>query len=118
MHEYSITNSIIDILEAIIQEKNIKKVLKIKFEVSPFASIEQESIKFYYNFLTKDNPILFKAKLSFYKKKLKITCSNCGFKFTANDIYLKCPKCNSFNSYDFINLSIDDIKIISLDADF
>ena len=65
MHEYSITNSIIDIVKKIIDEKKVVKVSKIDFEINPAASIEPDSIKFYYEFLTRDDNNLKNARLVF-----------------------------------------------------
>jgi hydrogenase nickel incorporation protein HypA/HybF len=113
MHEFSVTTSIIEILEKIIKEKNIKKVLKVNFLLNPYGGIEPESIKFYYDFLTKDNDVLKDAKLIFKKNKIIINCNDCNSFFESSKIITKCKKCGSAN----LSVSLpDDIKIKSIDV--
>ena len=118
MHEYSITCSILEILEKIIKEKNLKKIKKVKFELSKLASIEPQSIKFYFDFFTKDKEQLKGAILKFKKNKLKLTCSECGKIFESNAEFdisnVKCPDCGSKNAQV---REEDDIRIISVEID-
>lgn len=118
MHEYSITCSILEILEKIIKEKNLKKIKKVKFELSKLASIEPGSIKFYFDFLTAENQRLKGAILKFKKNKLKLACSECGKIFESNAEFdisnVKCPACGS----ESVQVrEEDDIRIISVETD-
>jgi hydrogenase nickel insertion protein HypA len=118
MHEYSITCSIMEILNKVISENKLKKIRKVNFTLSRIASIEPESIKFYFDFLTKENQILKGAILKFKKNKLNLVCGECGkiFELKAEfDIYnARCPSCGS----GIVQLrEEDDIKIISVEAD-
>lgn len=118
MHEYSITCSILEILEKIIKEKNLKKIKKVKFELSKLASIEPQSIKFYFDFLTAENLRLKGAILKFKKNKLKLICSKCGQLFESNAEFdissVKCPACGIKNAQV---REEDDIRIISVETD-
>ena len=118
MHEYSITCSILEILEKTIKEKNLKKLKKVKFELSKLASIEPQSIKFYFDFLTAENQRLKGAILKFKKNKLKLACNECGKIFESNAEFdisnVKCPACGSENAQV---QEEDDIRIISIQAD-
>ena len=118
MHEYSITCSILEILEKIIKEKNLKKIKKVKFELSKLASIEPQSIKFYFDFFTRDNEQLKGAILKFKKNKLKLACSKCEKIFESNAEFdisnVKCPACGSENAQI---REEDDIRIISVETD-
>jgi len=111
MHEYSITCSIIDIVKKIVEEKKILKVSKIDFELNPAASLEPDSIKFYYEFLTRDDSVLKNARLVFKKPKKKIKCTGCNFIYTSKGFPAVCPKCMKINP---INNFDDDIKITAL----
>jgi hydrogenase nickel insertion protein HypA len=118
MHEYSITCSILEILDKIVNEKKLKKINKVNFELSRIASIEPESIKFYFDFLTAENQTLKGAILKFKKNKLKLVCSKCGKIFESNaefDFFnAKCPDCGNGNAHI---REEDDIRIISIQAD-
>jgi len=118
MHEYSITCSILEILDKVINEKKLKKIRKVNFELSRIASIEPESIKFYFDFLTAENQRLKGAILKFKKNKLKLACSKCAKIFQSNAEFnisdVKCPDCGSEN----VQLrEEDDIRIVSVEAD-
>lgn len=113
MHEYSITCSIIEILNDLIKKHNIKKLKKVSFELSPFAYIEPKSIEFYYDYLTKDNDIINGADLDFRRKKIEIKCMKCGKTFLSEKVTSKCKYCSG----DKVKiLESDDIKIISIET--
>jgi len=118
MHEYSITCSILEILDKVINEKKLKKIRKVNFELSQIASIEPESIKFYFDFLTAENQKLKGAILKFKKNKLKLACSECGKIFESNAEFnisnVKCPACGSENAQV---REEDDIRIVSVETD-
>ncbi len=111
MHEYSITCSIIEILERITKEKKVDKIIQIDFEVNEYASVEPDSVKFYYEFLTRDNPVLKDARLNFRIIRTDVLCNNCGAVFRVDIYPFVCPECGSVN-IKFQNL--DDIKITAL----
>jgi hydrogenase nickel incorporation protein HypA/HybF len=114
MHEYSIACSILNILNKILKENNLKKIKRIDFEISSIAHIEPSSIEFYYNFLTRDNSALKDAHLKFKKKKAQIKCEDCGRISEIEDFFIaECPECSSrkIKIVDF-----DEIKIVSVEA--
>ena len=113
MHEYSITASIIDILEDIGKKNDIKRIRKVNFELDPISSIEPESIRFYYEFLTRDNEMLKGAELVFAEISIEMTCMSCGNIFTKKEFEPVCPKCGS---NDVKISESDDIKIISVET--
>ena len=114
MHEYSITSSIIDIIEKIVSEKKIKKVKRIDFELSPLAGIEPDSIKFYFGFLTENNNVLKGADLIFNKKTIKVICRSCNCEFEAGDLLSACPSCGESVYCSPDSAPSDDIRIVSL----
>ena len=118
MHEYSITCSILQILDKVINEKKLKKIKKVNFELSRIASIEPESIKFYFDFLTVEDQRLKGAILKFKKNKLKLACGGCAKIFQSNAEFdisnVKCPACGGKN----VQIrEEDDIRIVSVQAD-
>lgn len=113
MHEYSITTSIIDILEDTGRKNSLERIKKVSFELNPISSIEPESIRFYYEYLTRDNDLLKNAELVFEKININMKCISCDHKFTKKEFKLVCPECGS------TNISVpeaDDIKIISVET--
>lgn len=113
MHEYSITSSMVSILEDVAKKNNLKKISKVNIDLNPIANIEPDSINFYYEFLTRDNKLLEGAELIFSIRKIKIECGDCSDIFEKDEFIPKCPKCGSSNVK---NINIDDIKIISIET--
>jgi len=113
MHEYSITGSLVDILEDVAKKNNLKKISKVNIDLNPLANIEPDSINFYYDFLTRDKDLLQDSKLIFNIKKIKIECRDCGNIFEKDEFIPKCPECDSSKVK---NLDIDDIKIMSVET--
>jgi hydrogenase nickel incorporation protein HypA/HybF len=114
MHEYSITSSIVEIIKRIVKEKNLEMVERVDIELSPLSSLEAQSIKFYYEFLTKDDSILKNSRLKFYNIDLEIECEYCGKIYKIESFPAKCPACGEFN---VCKGASDDIRIKSILAD-
>ncbi len=113
MHEYSITSSIVSILDDVGKKNKLKKIKKVNIDLNPIASIEPDSINFYYEFMTKNNSLLKDSVLVFNKQKIKIECRECGIIFKKENFVPECPECGSNRVK---NINIDDIKIISVET--
>jgi len=114
MHEFAITSSIIEILTNMANEKNIRRIKKVNLILSPLGSIEKESIRFYFEFLTNDNQLFKDCNLSFKKEKIKIICNECSKKtITTLDKLGKCKFCGSL---DVRILELEDIRIASIEV--
>ena len=113
MHEYSITSSLINILEDVAKKNKLKKISIVNIDLNPIANIEPDSINFYYEFMTKDSGLLKDSELIFNTKKIKIECRDCGNIFEKEVFIPRCPECGSSKVK---NINIDDIKIISVET--
>ena len=114
MHEYSITSSLIEIIRRIIKEKNLAVVERVDIELNPLSSLEAQSIRFYYEFLTKEDSILKNSRLKFHNVSIKIKCEKCGRTYIVKSFPASCPGCKEFNVY---RGTADDIRIKSILAD-
>jgi len=113
MHEYSITSSLISILEDVGKKNKLKKIKIVYIDLNPISNIEPDSINFYYDFMKKDNSLLKKSVLVFNKQKIKFECRDCGNIFKKDTFIPECPSCGSTKVK---NINIDDIRIISVEA--
>jgi hydrogenase nickel incorporation protein HypA/HybF len=113
VHEYSITQSIINILDEFIKKNKIKTVKQVDFLLGPFANIDPDSISFYYHFLTENMPALKKARLVFKTSPILYTCPSCKRDFSLEKRATSCIFCGA-KSTDLKEIS--DIKIISIDT--
>jgi len=113
MHEYSITSSIVSILDDVGKKNKLKKIKKVNIDLNPIASIEPDSINFYYEFMTKNNSLLKDSVLVINNEKIIIECREFGFIFNKENFVPECPECGSNRVK---NINIDDIKIISVET--
>lgn len=113
MHEYSITSSLVNILEDVAKKNKLKKISRVNIDLDPIANIEPDSIRFYYEFMTRDDKLLKDSELIFNIQKIRIECRDCGSIFEKDEFIPKCPKCGSSKVK---NINIDDIKIISVET--
>ena len=113
MHEYSITSSLVNILEDVAKENRLRKISRVNIDLNPIANIEPDSINFYYEFLTRDNNLLKNSELIFNIQRIKIECRDCSNVFEKDEFIPKCPRCGSSKVK---NMDIDDIKVISVET--
>ena len=113
MHEYSITSSMVDILEDIAKKNKLKKISKVNIDLNSIANIEPDSIKFYYEFMTRDNELLNDSELIFNIQKIKIECRDCSYIFEKDEFIPECPECGSNKMK---SIDSDDIRIRSVET--
>ncbi|MGC8976382.1 MAG: hydrogenase/urease maturation nickel metallochaperone HypA [Candidatus Ratteibacteria bacterium] len=70
MHELSIVNNLLKILEKVCKENKVKKVLKINLKINPFSCLDEENLNFIFSSITKENQIYKDAKIEI-KRALK-----------------------------------------------
>lgn len=63
MHELAVVNNILKILERILKERKIKKLLKINLKINPYSCLDQDNLNFIFSSLVKDNKIYKDAKI-------------------------------------------------------
>ncbi len=114
MHEYSITSSIVDIIKRNIAGKNTGRVVKINIELSPLSQIEPDSVRFYYQVLTKKEKKLKGADLVFSKKPVRLACGDCEQVSELESFLISCPACRSKNVSICEN---EEIKLLSIDTE-
>ncbi|WAM33150.1 hydrogenase maturation nickel metallochaperone HypA [Caldicellulosiruptor morganii] len=93
MHEYFVTQQLIKIAEDELKEIKPKRVLSIKVIVGELSGIIDESLKFYFDVLTKGT-ILEGSKLEIEQKKALLFCNACHEYFERTKDFL-CPKCKA-----------------------
>ncbi|HOL22525.1 MAG TPA: hydrogenase/urease maturation nickel metallochaperone HypA [bacterium] len=63
MHELSVVQNLLKILEKMRKESNISAFLKINLTVNPLSCIDEDNINFTFHSLTKDSPVYKNAKI-------------------------------------------------------
>jgi hydrogenase nickel incorporation protein HypA/HybF len=94
MHELSITQNILDITLKHANQANAKKVTDLFLVIGQLSSIVDESVQFYWDFVSADT-IAEGAVLHFRRIPTELICQNCNRIFQPDGNKLSCPNCGS-----------------------
>ncbi len=95
MHEMSLMQSLLKIVEQKAKEKNSTKVLSISISVGALSGVEPDLLSFAFDSFS-DGTCAKGAKFFINKKPLVIHCKHCGVvESGANEYLFQCPKCKS-----------------------
>jgi len=95
MHELSIMESVLNMVEESIKQSNISKVNKIKLVIGKLSMVLPDSLQFCFQSLSHDE--LFKdAILEIEQKGIIVRCTKCEQQFVPIDFccYI-CPECGA-----------------------
>jgi len=96
MHELSIAQNIVEIIETHAKEIHAKKVTEIVLEVGEISGVVPETLGFVWE-IAIEKTIAENAKLIINKIPAKANCLDCKKKFNIQDVYSLCPFCNKNN---------------------
>jgi len=102
MHEFSMTQQIVDRVVEEAKKRNAKKVVEVQLEVGKLTFLGLDQVRFCYDLLAKDT-VLEGSKLLIEHKDGVAECTKCGYRGPLNHkddpAYhiiiptLQCPKC-------------------------
>jgi hydrogenase nickel incorporation protein HypA/HybF len=106
MHEMSVATALVDTVIESLKGMKATKVEEVIFEVGELAFISERQLKFSFDLLKKDHPVLKDTKLHLRKVKAKVKCTKCDFEGGLDEvseakkaeahriaITFECPKC-------------------------
>src|SRR4030043_706550 len=102
MHEYSVTESIINILKKEFDGKEKNKIIKINLVIGKYSGFSPESIDFYFKILKKDT-IFNSAELNFIIKDIELECPDCKNKFISDSVFAICKICGYEEKFNMIS---------------
>ncbi|RQW01424.1 MAG: hydrogenase maturation nickel metallochaperone HypA [Calditrichaeota bacterium] len=94
MHELSIAQNIIDIVQEYVPAESKNSVKTIRVKIGKMSNIMVDSLLFGFEALTKETN-LDGAQLEIEQLGLTIRCEECGKETIADDFVFKCPQCGS-----------------------
>ncbi|HSR31200.1 MAG TPA: hydrogenase maturation nickel metallochaperone HypA [Anaerolineae bacterium] len=95
MHELSITQSILEIALRHAERAGTQRIMAINLVVGELTGFVDESIQFYFDFLSKDT-LAQDARLNFERVAARARCHECGAEYTPPDSRLwTCPECDA-----------------------
>jgi hydrogenase nickel incorporation protein HypA/HybF len=92
MHEYPITQRIIEIVGEYAVKNNADEVKVINLVVGDYSGYVASSIELYFELIAQGSACE-KAKLNIERIVPKLRCSNCGVLFTRKPYSFECPDC-------------------------
>lgn len=93
MHEYPVTQSIIQIAEKRANEHQ-KKVTEVILVVGEYSGYLAECIELYFDILSEGTPLA-GARLTIKKTEALLKCPSCGNLFKRKPFDFHCPKCQT-----------------------
>ncbi len=113
MHEISICEGILSVLEDNAKTQGFNKVKTVWLEIGELAGIEIEALRFGFDVVTQ-NSIANNSKLEIITMPGKAWCMVCSYNVNVNQRYQPCPECGS---YQLQITSGDEMKIKELEVD-
>lgn len=96
MHEMSIAQNIIEIVEEITKEHQLKNVKKVIVKIGKLVAVVPESLHFCYETLTTGTNME-KSELVINIIPIVGKCSDCNKQFEVESYFFSCPFCKGSN---------------------
>ncbi len=112
MHELAITQRMLDLVLEQAKKVGAEKVEKINLLIGEMSGVVDESVQFYFDFLSKGT-IAERARLSFKMVPTMARCRGCGQSFELKEFDWACPYCQG-NSMEIIagqELFVESIEV-------
>ena len=97
MHEYAITESMIDIAVEEAEKAGGRSIMSIKLIIGDLSSIMDESVQMYFDIIS-NGTLAEGAKLEFKRVRAALKCKACGYEFDKPDRGFECPLCGDTGS--------------------
>lgn len=112
MHELSIAQSIIDIVNQYLPNENFHSVKSVNIKVGKFSNILVDSLEFCFDALIKDTPLQ-GATLKIKNIPVQIKCSKCQKISEIEPPIFLCPNCsnNSIKIISGTEMQVEDIEL-------
>lgn len=93
MHEMSIAQSLIEIIQEEMVKHGAQHLRSVRLQVGEMSAVVPESLSFSFEVITAGTP-LEGAKLVIEPVPLEGRCRDCGRSFKIKDYVFLCPECN------------------------
>ena len=113
MHEVSIANSIIQIINDVLPADKTGYVSAVNIKVGQLSAIETDALLFAFD-IVKAKTLLSRAVLNIETIEGRGECSDCGIVFNMDSYATPCPGCNSY----FVKITQGkEMKVVSYDME-
>lgn len=95
MHEYSVTQSIVDIVLETARQHDHARVREVQIEIGSLTGIVDDSVRFYFEALTRATPAD-GAHVVIQRENAVATCTTCGYRADVEPpLDPRCPTCHN-----------------------
>jgi hydrogenase nickel incorporation protein HypA/HybF len=96
MHEYSIVQSLLDVIDENAQRNGASKVTKVVVKIGVLSGVEPHLLEIAFNTF-KEKTICEDAKFEMIIQPIIARCKECGYEneYPKNQIFFECKECNS-----------------------
>ncbi len=113
MHEFSVVQSLLDLIENNAQDNNAKSVSKVVIKIGKLSGIEPHLLKIAFDTF-KEKTICENAELEMIIQDVIAKCEDCNKEFKVENNNFICPECQSFN---LKIIDGEDMYLMSLEMD-
>ena len=97
MHEISLVQALFNQLADLAAENKMTKVVTVTMEIGPLAGVVEDSFRFGFEILSKDNDLLQDAKLIIETTEVTYRCTQCNATLVTSDERPDgCQECGDF----------------------
>jgi hydrogenase nickel incorporation protein HypA/HybF len=113
MHEMSVAQNIIDIVQQHLPDHNTQTVKTVNVKIGKMAGIVPDSLEFSFQVIAADTPSMTGAVLKMHFVPVIIRCKDCTVESSLDDPFFVCPECGSVNvdTLSGTELQITEIEI-------
>src|SRR5947199_2290729 len=98
MHELSIAQSIVDVVETRATEYNAARVKGVRLKIGEASGIVTDSLTFCFEMLASLDPTLAGAQLLIDTVPHRARCRHCDTEFSVINFVAQCPTCKEWSS--------------------
>jgi hydrogenase nickel incorporation protein HypA/HybF len=95
MHEMSLAESVLQIIEDAASKQGYTRVKTVWLEIGQLACVEQESLRFCFDEVMRDS-IAHQARLEITEIAGQGRCAKCSIEMPISALYEACPNCGSY----------------------
>ena len=97
MHEVHLVQAIAETVEKQAAAQGAKRVTLIKIRCNALTSHSGDHVKFSFDIVKKDRPLIQDAELQLNEVEPLLLCNKCGNKFPGHHLPDICPKCGALD---------------------
>lgn len=95
MHEMSLAEEIVALVEEAATAEQCSRVTAVWLEIGKLAAVEKDALRFCFDAVTRDS-IAQGARLEIIETEGQGKCSKCGAEVPVRVLYEPCPVCDSY----------------------